>query len=62
MCAKVFLYLRLNWVIEIILVMDLKELCCVILVMKKIAFRAEAIIRIQKTVKMFQAVCRHKPR
>ena len=30
--------------------------------MKKIAFRAEAIIRIQKTVKMFLAVCRHKPR
>ncbi|XP_073228472.1 unconventional myosin-VI-like isoform X3 [Porites lutea] len=34
----------------------------VIKLMKKIAFRAEAIIRIQKTVKMFQAVCRHKPR
>lgn len=25
MCANVFLYLRLNWVIEIILVMDLKR-------------------------------------
>jgi len=34
----------------------------VIKLMKKIAFRAEAIIRIQKTVKMFLAVCRHKPR
>lgn len=30
--------------------------------MKKIEFRATAIIRIQKTVKMFLAVCRHKPR
>lgn len=34
----------------------------VIKLMKKIAFRTEAIIRIQKTVKMFLAVCRHKPR
>lgn len=34
----------------------------VIKLMKKIAFRAEAIIRIQKTVKMFLAICRHKPR
>ena len=35
---------------------------CFISVMKKIEFRATAIIRIQKTVKMFLAVCRHKPR
>lgn len=34
----------------------------VIKLMKKIEFRATAIIRIQKTVKMFLAVCRHKPR
>ena len=32
------------------------------LVMKKIEFRAAAIIRIQKNVKMFMAICRHKPR
>ena len=35
---------------------------CFISVMKKIEFRATAIIRIQKTVKMFLAICRHKPR
>lgn len=35
---------------------------CCISVMKKIAFRAEAIIRIQKTVKMFLAMSRNKPR
>lgn len=34
----------------------------VIKLMKKIAYRAAAIIRIQKTVKMFLALCRHKPR
>ncbi|KAJ7363632.1 Unconventional myosin-VI [Desmophyllum pertusum] len=34
----------------------------VIKLMKKIEFRATAIIRIQKTVKMFLAICRHKPR
>lgn len=34
----------------------------VIKLMKKIEFRATAIIHIQKTVKMFLAICRHKPR
>lgn len=34
----------------------------VIKLTKKIAYRAAAIIRIQKTVKMFLALCRHKPR
>lgn len=34
----------------------------VIKLMKKIEFRAAAIIRIQKNVKMFMAICRHKPR
>lgn len=34
----------------------------VIKLMKKITFRAEAIIRVQKNVRMFLALCRHKPR
>ena len=41
---------------------DLFLLHLLSLVMKKIEFRAAAIIRIQKNVKMFMAICRHKPR